>query len=846
MTEWQKLAVKTIGDDIGGSFASNSAIATFQDAFTAYATQPDADTNWPPVGTDIIVDIITDVIEWDFVRVGANRGVSFDTYQKVGFTTELTNNGNWGLRWKMTQGSPQTMPSSSVIEGYVGLYADPSTSGSGVVQDFIALRFSWTSANVKAIQLLAESVNDPEGAVVLATFTTVWNTNETQFFELKRTSPTTMEASIYSDANYSVKVEKKKVTGISSAIDRLRFIKVHNNDGSAVGGTFNGVIDDIELFVNSEGLQDFFTAKGTIKTIDFDIFPDLLTGSNSTSFQSNFSSATGWTTTDSTKARIETLQDFLFFNSVIDTTNDAIAFDLGSPVSNSAWTMQFEINLYLFDGDANALDKVIFIGLFDGNQTVDSTTNQDGIYFAFACDNTFPIHEGFAWISSVDAQAPVNQAHDADFDYSRFNPMLEQKFFCEIKRTSATTIEASISDRFGVILQTVNGIISNAIGALQFVKIMNRQDTGLGEIQATIHNITIWDTFTNTCTFNATPVQEAIPDSRLNFCNENIFWSGIEDNSNNSLSVDLTPSNISDSGFVIRCKIDVVDNNITASNNPLNWIGLFGSTAGAHGSVPQNGIALRIDPTTGNYAPSHGVGSTPATGWTVETAFIDLTITNGAFFLEIARLSTTLARMSLYRDESFNDLIQSRTFAISSSNIDLRFWGIKNRVDTASTAFWEVLVSKIEVWDNVNNADGFPDFRMLDVPYKANESNGVIDTRLLFNSDDQIPDSYTRHTSFNGATDVRLTSRGLITDATPTDSDHFNPLWISNRSGLNKLTIGMDLVQANTPGASNVPDRTENMGLWRNPTEQINKIQVRNTQAGDYDTDSEIVVFGTD
>ena len=833
-----------IGDDIGGSFASNSGVATFQDDFASYGDQTNADTNWPPVGTEIIVNIITDVIDWDFVRVNANRGVSFDLYQHGKFATPLPITGNWGLRWKMTQGSPQTMPSSASIEGYVGLYADTSSFGSGVVQDFIALRFSWTSANVKAIQLLAESVNAPENAVVQDTFTTVWNTSETQYFELKRTSATTMEATIYSDANYSVIVEKLKVTGISSAIDELRFIKVHNNDGSAVGGTFNGVIDDIEFFVNSEGLQDFFTAKGEEKTIDFDVFPDRLTGSNASDFVANFTSTTGWTSTDGGKVRIENEQDFLFIRSTVDNSNDSIANQiLGGTVSDTAWVLRGSLNITDFISD-NASQKVIFIGMWDTSQALGVGSNQDAIYLAIACDNSLGNNTGLAWIANVNNQVANNKAHDADFTYDVFNPMVEGRFFFELKRTSSTAVEATIyGDKgFTDVLQTIRATIPAGVTGLEYFKISNRIDVATGEIGATIDELEFWDGVTNVCTFSTAGVQEN-GNTDLNYCNENIFYPGTENNSNISISVDLTPSNISDSGFVIRCKIDVVNNNITASNAPLHWIGLWGSTAGAHGSVPQSGIALRIDPTTGDYAPSHGVLTVPATGWTVETAFTDLTITNGAFFLEISRLSTTRVRMSLYRDELFTDLIQSRTFAISSSLIDLRFWGIKNRVSTASTAFWEVVVTDVEVWDNENYADSFADHRMLETQVRCNQQ-GVIEANHIFNSDDQT--NYSRRNALNGAnTSVTAGERFLGLDVTNTDADNFAFLRIENRLGLNALT-NQNNVKANAFGPANVPDRIEHNGLWRRTNEQVNKIEISNKEAGSYDTDSEIVVFGTD
>ena len=864
--EWQKLAIKTIGDDVAGTFASNVGIATMSEDFVNtnidYDDQTQLDANWQPQGSDLRIraNFSTKVIDWDFRRATVptpQNALVFDLFLHGKFDSpfgSLAAVGNWAMRWKMIFGSNLTAPSSTDSFGTVGLF-DALAGNSDQVQSFIAYQFEMTTGGGRNIILATGNVSTVDTPTTQNFFTKQFSSDETLFFELKRTSSTTIEGTIYEDADYSVIIEKLKVTGIASAIDDMRFIRLMNQDNLTPQGVFNGTMDDVELFNESEGLQDFFTAKGNDKTPTFDIFPDLITGQNTPDFVADlFDGGSGWVDSGASEVFQSPLEGVITCLVDADSGQDGITNDvLGGTISDTAWVLRGSFNIADFLA-GNSIDKTLFIGMWSTTQP--PSASLDSIFFAIQTNSGLGDKHGEAFIGHSDGSLPQN-ATEIPFTYDVFNPMLEGRFFFELKRTSATTVECTIFDNrgFEFPLQTIFQTIPATVVDLRFISLQARIAAGTGRATIYFDSFEFFDGVTNACTFNTTPVLEQdTAQARMNYCNSSIFYSGIDDNTNDSISVDLGTV-LADSGFVFRCKINVVDNNIVASSTPFHWIGLTSTNSVQNGSVSQEGIALRADPVTGNYNPSHGFGTDPQSGWTNEADYTDLTITNGEFFLEILRHSTTEVTMSIYNDELFNDLLQSRTFTIDAQVNDLRFFKIMNRQVAATTAFWEIIVTNIQIWDSIKDVDGFGEFRSLDVQTKANQLNGIIRAGYIFNARDESGD-YEKITSLNNGGEVNVTTnRFLDVQGTPTAFDVYSFLVVFNRIGtsrtgnpFDKQCHGYDTVQANTFGPANVPDRTESVGMIKNfdATEQINKIQLRNDQAGIYDTDSEIVVFGTD
>jgi hypothetical protein len=81
----------------------------------------------------------------------------------------------------------------------------------------------------------------------------------------------------------------------------------------------------------------------------------------------------------------------------------------------------------------------------------------------------------------------------------------------------------------------------------------------------------------------------------------------------------------------------------------------------------------------------------------------------------------------------------------------------------------------------------------------------------------------------------------------PQEDDHhlFGVSYIGNKSDKEKLVL-FNGVNANSTGAANAPARRETSGKWTNTSSAINRIDAINTDAGSFNTNSEVVVLGWD
>ena len=94
-------------------------------------------------------------------------------------------------------------------------------------------------------------------------------------------------------------------------------------------------------------------------------------------------------------------------------------------------------------------------------------------------------------------------------------------------------------------------------------------------------------------------------------------------------------------------------------------------------------------------------------------------------------------------------------------------------------------------------------------------------------------------------------TNGTGTGKTSIDTNHtasgneFITYDIVNVANKEKLVIA-ELVDSNSAGVNNAPNRVEHVGKWTNTSAQINIVQAKNVGSGSFDTGSEIVVLGCD
>ena len=121
--------------------------------------------------------------------------------------------------------------------------------------------------------------------------------------------------------------------------------------------------------------------------------------------------------------------------------------------------------------------------------------------------------------------------------------------------------------------------------------------------------------------------------------------------------------------------------------------------------------------------------------------------------------------------------------------------------------------------------------------------SGTVEALLRFNDDRST--SYERRQSSNGGADTTTVSATSIdlNAGTFTEPIQFD-IWIYNRIGNDKLVI-MQKVGRGTAGAGNAPNRIEQISKFVIQTAQITRIDIINTQAGEYMMGSRLVVIGS-
>ena len=200
-------------------------------------------SNWTSTGSKIVTG--TNVIDWDGIQNGSVNGISKDLQDSDALGSgNNASDTSWVLRATYTL-SNLTSPSSASNQLFIGL-SDQNHSISGTSnQDgivFYVLNDASSASNLFRISYgdgSSLNSNSQDFAETVAT--------GTRYIELKRTATNEATCAIYSDATYETLVELETFTIPTSIID-LRYITVKMRSSSAVGGTFNGTIDDVEFY----------------------------------------------------------------------------------------------------------------------------------------------------------------------------------------------------------------------------------------------------------------------------------------------------------------------------------------------------------------------------------------------------------------------------------------------------------------------------------------------------------------------------------------------------------------------------------------------------------------------
>ena len=121
--------------------------------------------------------------------------------------------------------------------------------------------------------------------------------------------------------------------------------------------------------------------------------------------------------------------------------------------------------------------------------------------------------------------------------------------------------------------------------------------------------------------------------------------------------------------------------------------------------------------------------------------------------------------------------------------------------------------------------------------------SGNANPKITLNND--TGSNYARRRSEEGGADATAVSQTEIDYGRDPTELIFTTSYMVNISSEEKLII-MNVVANNTNGAGNAPKRAEMVWKWVNTSSQITRIDVTNSQTGDFAIDSNLSALGTD
>ncbi len=214
-------------------------LGIFADDFTSYANDTAFDSAWPAIsGTDDVNPNATDD-RIDF-KIDNTSGNSEGIYLDL---VELMNDTVWTLRFKLVLTT--YTGAGGVTDQLVAIGLSDNTLVRSSNQDYLGFMVS-CRGGINAYHAI-EAVAGVVGVAQGNEFTTDIPSAETRYVEVQRTSATTYDVRIYSDAGFTTTTDTKIGLTISASIDSLRYLKILSQDTSAATGTMLGYIDNIEI-----------------------------------------------------------------------------------------------------------------------------------------------------------------------------------------------------------------------------------------------------------------------------------------------------------------------------------------------------------------------------------------------------------------------------------------------------------------------------------------------------------------------------------------------------------------------------------------------------------------------
>ncbi|WP_428323650.1 hypothetical protein [Nitrosopumilus sp.] len=695
LVDWMKRASVTLN--------GAKKTATIDDDGTSYADQTAYDATWTTSDTAKVRGNPTDDdIDFTFRRLASD-------VDSISRDLTSVSDDYWSWRTKI---DVTTVNSDTAIVCHLSSTQNADTD-SNADRLGVAL-YAESSANYSLYLVESDGAGFTWGT---GQDTGIAKATDVYYFEIKKDG-TKLTGTLYADSDYSEVLFSYTWT-VSADITGLRYLTYQNYNGNTGSLDIIGTLDDIE-FYNNESVVQNISGQQTA-THDFD-----------------FTSDSGWTPQDDTKIDVNTGNGRLEFVNAMDSTNDAISYNM-TALSNERWTIQFDIT---YETLVEAANTSFYIGMSDTNSASSCTANRD--FIGFRVDYFSGAHR----YSTYDLDGQAMSATGTDTTGTN-DTVTTTTHYVTIVRLSATTYRVDIHSDSArtVLVDSISGTCASSVQSLDEFGIWNRCNvSNSGELNGYIDNLKIFDNITEvnpTHLINeyhtikilgdsdlqrrTTPTREDLftdsgatshssspstvggwlaQDHTKNLVNGTLDRMDINldnDSTNDAISYDLG-STVSDSKF--RIDVDFVFTNFITNGNLA--FGLSSNDSSNGNNSTQDFLGMGIDKVS--------TGNLRVRGLDTDGAVIDMWSNAGddpktfaiddngiTLYATILRLSTTSYRIELYKDKARTILWQEFDGTCASTTQSLQHIKLMNIDNVTTAGELSGYISRVVVWSGITN-----------------------------------------------------------------------------------------------------------------------------------------------
>jgi hypothetical protein len=446
----------------------------------------------------------------DSIHFNHPSGVAMNTGVLYDLTTSNVSETSWTLDYDLNI-TTSTGVSGSSCQLFIGLSNNSTVSSSAIdtAQDYLG-HFMIEAAGTHAIRKGngSDSPEDPVGTVFSRALEA-----DVLYCRLQRISAIKGTLSLYSDQGRTSLIESKDIT-ITTSLAGLRYLKVilackttsgtHVMVGDITNMKFwNTITSGIESKPTNVQDNSILVEKDTARRYWFD--------KSTPTYESDFSSSTGWTTAGS-GVSVDTVGETLDFNCV-NGTNNGTSYDLqdilGSGVFLDSEKWLFRCKLVITTSTEHTDPNVnLEIGVSDSDKDTSFSSNRDGIGLQFNQSDG----SSTGWYATEPDGASWNSAK-TKFAYQDAN-IQTGTYYIEIRRLSPTSAEVRVSlDDFVTYQETESLTISATLDQLRYLIVQDRNDgSGTGnKLIGTIDDMKIYNGITTTTPATWTKQQPELP-----------------------------------------------------------------------------------------------------------------------------------------------------------------------------------------------------------------------------------------------------------------------------------------------------------------------------------------------